>query len=612
MRIQLITVVAFAIVLGPHAPRSHGSQSAVDFGLEAGELFLGTPHVITLVELGPEYDSATVSDLELADFDGDGVTDIAVAWYATDLQDRWADQRRLAIYRGLRPNFELVVEFDLYVPDPTVAAMSIFRNGTSELCVGDFDGDGDADLVAHAFFGDEMWVFENLGGWTFDQQLKFPFQYNTPGNFITPPESLAGDLDGDGRDELVYITDPVLQMDGRIIHIWRTVDTISNLYLTDWEGGDLSLFTQWARGLAVADFDGDGRDDLCFSGTMQPPQEEGPVVTLWYDLDVTTGWFSVQREFPALLCSDVADVQPQDAARPGLVLTDLGGTTMQYWSNSDGGTPDFTLLAEVGGYAGLSPNRGMTALPVDLDDDGDADLVTKQKLGEITDGNQIELTLCDDSGAGWTHVDPPPLSTLGFRNDPFNQILRPRNLGAADLGGNRLCDVAAGFAATPQAERRSEPGDSYVQIAIWGNGCLGDANRDGRTDQLDVHVVAQALRSCAGDPEFVPDADLNRDGCITAHDLVAVAHDLHCVCRPDVPVACPGQLLGDANCDGELNTFDVDAFSLALVSEAEWSELYGDAGCSYECVSDIEGDGHVDVFDIDIFVELVTFGGYFD
>jgi parallel beta-helix repeat protein len=66
---------------------------------------------------------------------------------------------------------------------------------------------------------------------------------------------------------------------------------------------------------------------------------------------------------------------------------------------------------------------------------------------------------------------------------------------------------------------------------------------------------------------------------------------------------CVGQQRADSNCDGVVNAFDIDAFVLALTSQAEWQATYP---CDYLCVNDCNGDGVVNAFDIDPFVDLLT------
>jgi hypothetical protein len=63
--------------------------------------------------------------------------------------------------------------------------------------------------------------------------------------------------------------------------------------------------------------------------------------------------------------------------------------------------------------------------------------------------------------------------------------------------------------------------------------------------------------------------------------------------------------LGDLNCDGLVNAFDIDPFVLALIDPDAYALAYPD--CDY-MLADINGDGAVNAFDIDPFVLLLTGG----
>lgn len=65
----------------------------------------------------------------------------------------------------------------------------------------------------------------------------------------------------------------------------------------------------------------------------------------------------------------------------------------------------------------------------------------------------------------------------------------------------------------------------------------------------------------------------------------------------------PAALLGDLNCDGAVNVFDIDPFVLALTDAAAYAAAYPDCDAMR---ADITGDGAVNVFDIDPFVSLLT------
>ncbi|MBL8878673.1 MAG: hypothetical protein JNG88_06085 [Phycisphaerales bacterium] len=63
--------------------------------------------------------------------------------------------------------------------------------------------------------------------------------------------------------------------------------------------------------------------------------------------------------------------------------------------------------------------------------------------------------------------------------------------------------------------------------------------------------------------------------------------------------------LGDMNCDGEVNNFDIDPFVLALTNSAAYAAAYPDCD---PLNGDVNGDGVLNNFDIDPFVDLITGG----
>ena len=506
------------------APPSQGDP------VDPPTFFLPEPWTLEVATLGDEIDAADITDVEVADFNADGRKDVAIAWFATDLDNLDNNSRSLSVYFGSGTgSFTLADEYDLYVPNHLFEALSVFRNGPADIGQGDFDGDGDRDLAVTPFFGDEIWFLENLGDGTFEQHLKFPFGFNTTGNFQTPPEALAADFDGDGKEDFVCIADPIQYIQGYMIHFWKTDGSIADMYRVRWEGiSDIPV--QWTRGLAVADFDWDGRPDLCFSGSVNPPEEDDPVLVFWYDLNTETRRFAVQLEYPSFLCSDVVAVQPDPRCPPGVVLTDLDGTQMECWASQCDYPMAFYLAGAESGYAGYGVNRGMTVVLADVDGDGDSDLVTRQKLGGLMQTGQVEVTLGGAHGEEWTLAQPNPVNTAGFQDLPYSEILRPRNLAVADFCGNTLPEIVAAFGPAPAESPGDDDEELRLRAALWRNSCLGDVSCDGRTNVMDLAALLGELSGGDGSP-FDPDADLNKDGCVNLADLAIVIGDYGCDCR---------------------------------------------------------------------------------
>jgi hypothetical protein len=76
-------------------------------------------------------------------------------------------------------------------------------------------------------------------------------------------------------------------------------------------------------------------------------------------------------------------------------------------------------------------------------------------------------------------------------------------------------------------------------------------------------------------------------------------YDEDCVAGP------PCLARGDSNCDGLVNSFDIDPFVIALTQPATWQATYT---CDFLCANDINCDGAVNSFDIDGFVQCLTVG----
>ena len=72
------------------------------------------------------------------------------------------------------------------------------------------------------------------------------------------------------------------------------------------------------------------------------------------------------------------------------------------------------------------------------------------------------------------------------------------------------------------------------------------------------------------------------------------------------PDTCAGYLACDANCDGVVDTADIDAFVTALANPNLYATTY--PACSWLCNNDANGDGSVDTADIDAFVDCVVAG----
>ena len=93
-------------------------------------------------------------------------------------------------------------------------------------------------------------------------------------------------------------------------------------------------------------------------------------------------------------------------------------------------------------------------------------------------------------------------------------------------------------------------------------------------------------------------SNINSDGIPGVGD--DTDQDFALVCYNAVLV---GPALGDCNCDGVVDFFDIDPFVLALVFPEEYATTYPDCDVM---LADCNEDGIVDFFDIDPFIALIV------
>ena len=137
---------------------------------------------------------------------------------------------------------------------------------------------------------------------------------------------------------------------------------------------------------------------------------------------------------------------------------------------------------------------------------------------------------------------------------------------------------------------------SFIQLSIFEIGdvpCCGTLAGPGVTPITSISVEELEAMGLA---ELVV-ADLNEDGFLDLDDMAAFMSGE----VPDVEPPLPG----DLNCDGAVDTFDIDPFMLAVTNPAAFAEEYPTCDIGN---GDVNGDGAVDLFDIDPFVSLLIGG----
>lgn len=464
------------------------------------------------------------SAVTIADLSGDGANDMVISAFA-----------------GQR--IEVITSFNEFSFASSSLSVPLSPGITA---VEDFTGDGVPDLAVSLLFQEGVSIFPGNGAGGFEQDLI----YDTLGN---PLRLLPSDLNNDGAMDLVAIS--------------AREDSINVLL----GAPDYGLEAQrqhpisigGGEGLARADLDGDGDDELLVSTV-----DDTRLVAL-SATDTQTRYDMTEfliRDFGVPVFNVLAQDMDNDGAADLVVSTANGVEVLR---NTGFGTG--VLAFDVTG-ASINVGPGFFGIDVaDMNGDGLQDLV-------LANGPQNRVSVV--FGA----IEP-----FVFDNTPQDVTVNgfPLDVVAADITGDGLPEVAV--------TRRD---DAFVTLLLnTGGGNLQPA--------LDIPVGAE--------PYLLADADYNRDGRI---DLVVsnrgdntvqmIVADANQVFRS--PTFAAGQLpvavaAGDVNNDGnpDLVVAGQGDDSLRIMLGNGNGEfplvlpLPGSANTVRAVLADTDGDGDVDI-----------------
>ncbi len=192
-------------------------------------------------------------------------------------------------------------DFDGAPPVSPVAGVSYFAYGTLKygvnIAAGDLDGDGYDEIVTGA--GPGAVFGPHVRGWNVDGGAATPipgvswFAYGTLKYGV---HVAAGDLDGDGLAEIVTAPGPS-SLFGAHVRGWNVDGTVSPMPGFSFFAWPASQSTYGARIFAGADLNDDGRDDLV-AGAGPDPAAGTPVQVYRYLGGTAELWFSLEA-FPA-------------------------------------------------------------------------------------------------------------------------------------------------------------------------------------------------------------------------------------------------------------------------------------------------------------------------
>ena len=406
-----------------------------------------------------------------------------------------------------------------FSPPLQISGFGLFNHSLTA----DFDGDNDLDIVSvESISSDKIVYFENLGEGIFGSEQLL-------NNSVAGPRMLAvGDIDGDPELEIVF----------------GGYDSSRKLYAVNPDGSDVNGFPivideRMRAGVALADFNSNGKDDIVFGtddehiylvlddGTISPGfpflgdsdfrsepaifEYNNEIMILMGSKDGTL--YSINSYGELIFSIETSD----DIMASPSILTAQGYTPMIFFGNNDGEVhalyPDGTY---VDGWPIFFP-ESIISSPVfsDLDSDFIPEIIF------FTGGGNLHIINLD----GTSYPSAPMTYTFPYSSSP----------AIHDLDSDGDLEVFGGTADGLNVLDIKENGNNIGywntfkanlhRNSYYSNQLMGDVNTDSNIDILDVIEIVGYILSTNQSIDFYY-ADMNYYGYVDISDIILILNHI--------------------------------------------------------------------------------------
>ena len=328
--------------------------------------------------------------LAVADFDGDGKSDVAISIYDHGTGNHLTVWRNISTPSGLQ--FGPPVNFQT-------------GSGPEGIAAGDLDGDGKVDLVIANAASSTVTFLRNAST---PGSIFFQVASSSLG-LATPHQVAIADFDGDGRPDIL-----VASNSGQMVSVFHHVSTPAQIAFDSRVDFPLGNYPGQP---AAADIDGDGKPDILVPG----PNTNN----LWlYQNTSSPGTVQAgpQSSFPASATPAGIGIGDLDNdGRLDILVSEAGADRLAVFTNSS--SAGTFALARSEFATGSNPESVAVG---DLDHDGKLDVLVANEIS-----NTITILHNTSSSGAITLSSLPDLSTASF----------PITLKLADLNGDGQLDV---------------------------------------------------------------------------------------------------------------------------------------------------------------------------